>query len=377
MTTGADSVALAGSRWRVRGSVAGLFLACGAEYGAWAASVAGVKERLGASDGELGAALLCVAFGAILAMPIAGWLGAKRVPRVLTLTGLFVAVALPLPGLVGSVPSLAAVLLVLGAAAGSLDVCMNARASRVEQGWGLAIMSSFHAAFSLGGLLGTGLEALGEWLGWGVEGGLLATSAVLLVAVGVHVVCDERPDLAEAGGRIAWPTRAVAGIGVLCGLAFLCEGAVADWSGVYLRSVAGFGGPGSASGFAAFSAAMVLMRLLGDTAVRRFGRTRMLRYGALVAGLGVVLAIAVPGVAPAGFFLVGLGAANAAPILFSAAGRVGPTALAAVATLGYGGMLLGPPMIGGLAELIGLRLALLVLAAAMGAIAMGARWGVR
>jgi len=361
----------------VRGSVAGLFLANGAGFGAWAASVAAVKERLGASDGQLGAALLCVAFGAMVAMPVVGWLGARRVPRVLTLTGVFLAAVLPMPGLVGSVPLLAGALLVLGAAAGSMDVSMNARASRVEQGWGAAIMSSFHAAFSLGGLIGTGVVAAAQWAGWGIEGGLLATSAMLVVAVAVHWAGDAQPELAAAGSLIAWPNRAVAGIGMLCALAFLCEGAVADWSGVFLRTVAGFAAPASAAGFAGFSAAMVIARLLGDIAVRRLGPVPMLRLGALVAGAGVALAIAAPSAGPAGFFLVGLGGANAAPILFSAAGRTGPTALAAVATLGYGGMLLGPPMIGGLAELAGLRLAMGVLAAAMAAIALGARFGER
>ena len=163
------------------------------------------------------------------------------------------------------------------------------------------------------------------------------------------------------------------GIGLLCALAFMCEGAVADWSGVFLRGVAGFDAPSSASGFAAFSAAMVTMRLLGDATVRRFGPARVTRGGALVAASGVALVIAVPAAGPAGFFLVGIGAANIAPVLFSAAGRIGPTALAAIATLGYGGMLLGPPMIGGLAELAGLRPALLVMAAAMIAIGLGAR----
>lgn len=357
-------------------SVTVLFLVNGAGFGAWAASVAGVKAALAISDGALGAALLCVAVGAMLAMPVAGWLGAKRVPRVLTLTCVFLAVALPLPGLVGNGVALAATLLVLGAAAGSMDVCMNARASRIEQGWGAAIMSSFHAAFSLGGLLGTAMTAFAEWRGWGVLGGLSIASALVLAGMALHFVLDPAPDLAapdRPAGRIAWPGRAVAGIGALCGLAFLCEGAVADWSGVLLRDVAGYGAAASASGYAAFSAAMVAARVFGDAAVRRAGQARMLRAGSIVSACGVALAIAAPPAAPAGFFLVGIGGANAAPILFSAAGRTGPTALAAVATIGYAGMLLGPPLIGGVAELVGLRLALGVLAAAMLAIALGAR----
>jgi predicted MFS family arabinose efflux permease len=341
-----------------------------------------VKAALGVSDGALGAALLCVAFGAMLAMPVAGWLGARHTPRLLTLTGIVFMLALPLPGFADSVPVLAGCLLLMGAGAGSMDVCMNARASRVEQGWGTAIMSSFHAAFSLGGLVGAGLVALCELLGWGARGSLLLTSALIGAAVAAHVVLDPRPELAEPRKaergrerRTAWPSRAVAGIGTLCLLGFMCEGAVADWSGVFLRAVAGFSAPAGAAGFAAFSAAMVTARLAGDAAVRRFGPVRALRLGALLAGAGMALAIAIPLAGPVGFGLVGLGAANLAPILFSAAGRAGPaasTGVAAVATLGYGGMLLGPPVIGVLSDWIGLRFALLVLVAAMAAIWIGA-----
>ncbi len=355
-----------------------LFLANGAGFGAWAASVPGVKDALAISASALGAALLCVAFGAMLAMPLVGWLGARHVPRLLTGTALVLMLALPLPGLVGSVPALAACLLLMGAGAGSMDVCMNARASRVEQEWDAPIMSSFHAAFSLGGLLGTGLVALSQWLGFGILGGLLLTSAVLAASAATHFLLDPDPALAEAesGRRFAWPSAAVAGIGALCFLAFMTEGAVADWSGVFLRSVAGFSAPAGAAGFAAFSAAMVIARLLGDATVHRFGRATVLTSGALLAGAGLALAIAIPAIGPAGFALVGLGGANMAPILFSAAGRAGPaasTGVAAVATLGYGGMLLGPPLIGVLADAIGLRFALGILVAAMAAIFLGAR----
>jgi hypothetical protein len=354
-----------------------LFLANGAGYGAWAASVPGVKEGLGISDGALGGALLFVAFGAVLAMPVVGWLGARHVPRLLSATALLLVLALPLPGLAASVPMLAACLLLMGAGTGAMDVCMNARASRLEQAWGGPIMSSFHAAFSLGGLVGTGLVAVAALLGWGVLGGLSLTAAMIAGAAVAHVLLDRLALAGEnSGHRFAWPSAAVAGIGALCFLAFMTEGAVVDWSGVFLRSVAGFSAPAGGSGFAAFSAAMVTGRLLGDATVGRFGRVRVLSAGGALAASGIALAIVLPVAGPLGFALVGLGAANIAPILFSAAGAAGPvasTGVAAVATLGYGGMLLGPPTIGMLADRIGLRLALGVLVAAMAAIALAAR----
>ena len=359
----------------IRLGVVALFLANGAGFGAWAASIAAVKQNLGLSAGELGGALLCVAFGAMLAMPVAGWLGARHVRRLLTWTGVLFMLALPWPGFVDSLPLLAASLLLMGAGAGSMDVCMNARAAEVERGWGQPIMSSFHAAFSLGALAGAGLVALSAWLGWGVPGGLLATSVLLAAAVAAHLALDPTPDLAAPGTRMAWPSRAVAGIGALCLLGFMSEGAVADWSGVFLFQVAGFSPPAATSGLAAFSGAMVAARLGGDRVVRRFGPVWVLRAGGLGAAAGFLLAMAVPAAGPVGFGLVGLAVANMAPILFSAAGSAGPaasTGVAAVATLGYAGMLLGPPVIGVLADYLGLRLALGVLVAAVLGIALGA-----
>ncbi|GAC1479698.1 MAG: MFS transporter [Acetobacteraceae bacterium] len=358
-----------------------MFLANGAGFGAWAASIPAVKQALGLSASALGAALLAVAAGAMLAMPLAGWLGARGIPRLLSWTGLAVMLALPGPGLAPSLFLLAPALLLMGAAAGSMDVCMNARAAEVERAGGHPIMSSFHAAFSLGGLLGTALVALAAWLGAGRAAGLLATAALIAAATAAHALLDPKPDLAQPDGagaapRLAWPSRALAGIGALCLLAFFAEGAIADWSGVFLAQVAHFPPPLASAGFAAFSAAMVIGRLAGDWAVRRHGPTKTLRLGALTAAAGIALAIAIPIAGPAGFFLVGLGAANLAPILFTAAGRAGTatsTGVAAVATLGYAGMLLGPPAIGLLADQTSLRAALALLILALTAIALRAR----
>ena len=372
---------ISGRLQSVRFGIALLFLASGAGYGAWAASVAGVKLSLGLSDGALGLALLCLAAGAMVAMPVAGWLGTRGHRWLLTGTGLFFVVILPLPGVAGGGLALGASLLLMGAASGSLDVCMNARASRFEQEAARPTMSSLHAAFSLGGLLGTLLVAGCEAAGLGVLGGLVVAAGAMAVAVAAHAVLDPKPALAEPGVRAGWqwPGAALWGIGALCALAFMTEGAVADWSGVFLRQVAGFGAPAGAAGYAAFSAGMVAARLAGDGWVKRFGRTRVLGWGAALAAAGMAMAMAMPVSGSIGFALVGLGGANVAPILFSAAGRAGAaasTGIATVATLGYGGMLLGPPVIGAVADAAGLRAALGALVAAMLVVA-GAAWSAR
>ena len=216
--------------------------------------------------------------------------------------------------------------------------------------------------------------------GAGVLGGLALAAVAVAGCVGAHRWLDADPVMADpqpgrqrgSRERVGWPARALVGIGSLCLLAFMTEGGVADWAGVFLREVAGFGATVAASGLAAFSTGMIVARLLGDGWVRRFGAQAVLRLGAGVAAAGVGLAMLMPEVGPVGFGLVGLGGANVAPILFSTAGRVGPAGIAAVATLGYAGMLVGPPVIGAVAEWAGLRIGLGVLVVAMGVIGVAA-----
>ena len=349
-----------------------MFLANGSGIGVWAASIPGVKAGLGLTATALGSALLMLAVGAMSAMPFAGWLGARRGRLVVPCTLLFAA-ALLLPALARTYWALLPALFAVGATSGALDVLMNAHAARVEQARGRAIMSSFHAAWSLGGLVGAGATAALLYLGQPEALPFGAVWVAVLAGVAWLLGLDDRA-VAGGPGGFAWPSRAVAGLGGLCLLAFMTEGAVADWSGVFLRTVTGASPAMATAGFAGFSAAMVLGRLTGDALVRRFGPAGVLRAGALLAVAGFAVAMAFPLVAAAGFALVGLGVANMAPLLVSAAGRSGPaasTGVAAVATMGYAGLLLGPPLVGAAADQVGLRAAvgLLVLTAAALAVA--------
>ena len=299
---------------------------------------------------------------------MAGWLGARRGGLVVPVGGAFAA-ALLLPWAAPGYAALLPALFVLGAVNGALDVLMNAHAARVEAAQGRPIMSSFHACWSLGGLLGRGRHGIGGRPG-------RQRPARRCGGRGRAGRCRglDRPDGREGGaaGGFVWPSRAVAWIGALCFLAFMTEGAVADWSGVFLMQVAGATAAGAAAGFAGFSAAMVLGRVFGDWTVRRLGPAVVLRGGAGLAAAGFGLAVAWPAAGAAGFALVGLGVANMAPLLFSAAGRAGPaasTGVAAVATLGYAGLLLGPPMVGAVSDVVGLRGALGLLVVAAGVLA--------
>jgi MFS family permease len=356
-----------------RAATTAVFLANGSGIGAWAAAIPSIKQALHLSDAALGVGLLAFAAGAMLTMPLAGWLGVRFGSHRLTiLAGIAFGTALLLPGLASTLPALIVAMLVLGASNGMMDVAMNAHATAVQRVWNSAIMSSFHAAFSLGGLLGAAGVGMLLSLGLGVSTCLAVAAAWVGAIVLAASLAGLSRDLGAASMRtegapgFAWPDASLLGIGLLAFLSMLIEGAVADWSGVFLATVAGASAADAAAGYAAFSIAMVAGRLLGDRFVRNLGRVQALRLGAGLTAFGIAVALVfgqVGGII--GFALVGLGMANAIPVLFTAAGRVKATApsvgVAMAATLGYSGFLAGPPIIGFIAEAVGLRLALTIL----------------
>ncbi len=381
------------SRLHARLATVLLFLANGSGIGAWAATIPRLKQGLALSDTALGVALLAVAAGAMVAMPLAGRLGVRvATHRLAAASGLGFAAALLLPGQAWSVASLVAAGLALGAVNGTMDVSMNAHASLVERAWGSAIMSSFHAAFSLGGFAGALAISLLAALAVGPGASLAGVGAAVLALVGAAVLIGlpvqapapvfapvpapahpDQPRATTRGGTLP-------GISALTFIAMLVEGAVADWSGVFLVTVAGASLAAGSAVYGGFSVAMVVGRLLGDRVVRRLGAALTLRLGAGLAALGLTVALA--GAAPMpsaiGFALVGLGLSNIIPILFSTAARARPEApgigVSHAATVGYTGFLLGPPAIGALADHIGLRLALAGLPVAVLAIVAAAGW---
>lgn len=367
-----------------------VFFANGFGYGAWAGNIPSIKLGLGLSDAALGLALLGMAIGAILAMPLTGQVSARwGSDRLTVASGLLFALVLALVPQAGGLATLVLGLVLLGAGNGVMDVSMNTHATVVESGWGAAIMSSFHAAFSLGGLAGAGLAGLllaaghAAPLNLAVSGALVA-ACVLLAMPWLRVRRDHAgghaPAAPEEGGHgLALPNRATFGLGLIALLALVTEGAVGDWSALYLAVEAAAPAGVAALGFAGFSLAMTAGRLGGDAVVRRLGGASVLRLGALLSAAGFVLMLAVPRpeVAIAGLVLVGLGLSNVFPVLFSAAGRIPGVSpgmgVAMVATMGYGGLLGGPPLLGFLAQLSGLRLALCLLVLTCLAIAWRSR----
>ena len=272
--------------------------------------------------------------------------------------------------------------LLLGAGNGSLDVAMNAHGVAVERRHESPILSSFHAAFSCGALVGAGSSALAASADLDVRWHLLGVAVAALIAglVACRSLLPADADHAgeDAGPLLAWPPRALWAVGAIGFCALVCEGATADWSAVYVRESLESSAGVAALAFAAFSATMTIGRLLGDRLTTAWGAEALVRRGGLLsaAGVGGALLIGHPMAAIAGFALLGIGLATMVPVVFRAASEVeGVTpgvGIAAASTMGYFGFLIAPPIIGGIAELTTLPVALgllVVLSLVMAALA--------
>jgi predicted MFS family arabinose efflux permease len=357
-----------------------VFFIAGIGVAAWAPLVPFAKARAQIEDGMLGLLLLSLGTGSIIAMPVAGALTAKLGCRVvITASTLILSLALPFLATLSSLPGLIISLFVFGAGVGALDVSMNVQAVIVERASGKRMMSGFHGLFSLGGGVGAG----------GVTGllsfGMSPWNATLTVAAVIAVLLAlSAPHFLPYGGRSSGPAFALAKgvvlfIGVLCFILFLTEGAVLDWSAVFLAEVRGMSPAHAGLGYAAFAATMTVGRLTGDRFVRRVGPKVTVIGGSLLAAAGLALAtlIASRPVALLGYALVGAGCSNIVPVMFSLAGKQNemPESIAvpAITTMGYAGVLLGPALIGFVAHATNLATALLILSALLLGVAASAR----
>lgn len=351
--------------------VPGFAIAC------WAPLVPFAKARAGLDDAMLGVLLLCLGLGSLLSMPLAGMLAARHGCRpVMLVTVVMMVLMLPLLAVASTPLSIGIVLLVFGAGIGAMDCVMNIQAVVVERESGRAMMSGFHAFYSIGALTGAALVTLLLSIG---AGALLATFAVVAGVVAITALSSRwwRSERAEQGeASFALPRGVVIVIGAVCFISFLAEGSMLDWSAVFLHDVRGVELTHAGWGFVAFNIAMTATRLLGDGLVNRLGSSVAVLLGGLLACGGFVLATLVPsfGVALLGYALVGIGCANIVPVMFSLAGRQTrmpeSVAIPAVTTMGYAGVLLGPAAIGFIAQQWSLQAAFLIAAGALACVAV-------
>jgi MFS family permease len=341
-----------------------VFFMIGIGISVWAPLVPDAKLRLGLDDASLGTLLLALGIGALVALPLAGPLVQSRGPRAVMLgAGLVFCALMPVLAVAPSVPLLALALALFGASTAAVDIAMNVQAVQVEKATGRTLMSGFHGAYSVGALVGS--LAMAGLLALGLRA--LPSAALLAVLCAVALLGHARGMLPRAIGakppRLILPRGRLAMIGVLCFAAFLLEGAILDWSGVFIRFELGQPASRAGLGFGALSLAMAAGRLTGDSMVRRLSPDAVLRTGAGLAAAGFTLAVLAPSlpVFLGGCALIGLGVANMVPILFSAAGRVPGmpegVAIAAAATPGYAGLLAGPVLVGWAAQATSLPMA--------------------
>jgi predicted MFS family arabinose efflux permease len=358
-----------------------VFLVCGTATSSWAPMVPFAKTNLGIDEAALGLILLSLGGGSMVAMPLAGAAIHKWGSRpVIVLATLVACAALPVLAVHVTPALLAATVFAFGASLGAMDVAMNAQAIAVQRVVGRSIMSGFHAFFSVGGLLGASLMTL--LLGIGLS---LIESAVLiaaaLLAIGLSQQARFLPDRGAASGGTFTivPSPQVLLVGALCFISFLAEGAVLDWSAVFLRELRRVDIAVAGIGYAVFSVAMIIGRLTGDRLTHRWGAMPILQIGSIGCAAGFICVALIPHAAAAlaGFVLIGLGASNIVPVLFSAAGRVPgvppSVALATVTTIAYAGLLIGPALIGFVADWTSLPAAFVVVAGMLTAIALNAR----
>ena len=336
----------------------------------WAPLVPLLRERLMVGDDVLGMLLLCIGVGSLLTMPLSGALamrlGCRRV--VMTAAILFAAILL-LVSCVDALSLAVPIVLIFGAVMGCIDVVVNIVAVLVEKGIGRRIMSGMHAFWSLGGFAGAGLY--GVWVGLlgltPFQSTAIAAGLILLLTAvyGRHLI----PYGGGSGALLALPRGIIVFVGMTAFIAFLSEGAVMDWGGVYLTTVRGMDLALAGTGYSVFSAAMLTMRFLGDRVVQRIGALMVAVGGALLAFGGILLVMFAPvdALLYVGFFAIGIGSANIVPVFFSLMGRqnVMPVsaAVSAVSTMGYLGILAGPAAIGFVSSLTTLQTAFAMLAA--------------
>ncbi|GAA3829248.1 MFS transporter [Streptomyces chiangmaiensis] len=375
---------------RLRIAITVFFALDGFIFAGWVVRIPAIKDQTGASAGTLGLALLGVSAGAVVTMTLIGRLCRRYGSHPVTVVcAVLLSLSVALPPLTHSALALGLVLLVFGAAYGAINVAFNSAAVDLVAALRRPIMPSFHAAFSLGGMVGAGLGGLvagslpptRHLLGLTVIGLLVTTAAGPTLLRHEPLVPPDRVRPAEhPADRLDAGTR---GPVTVFGLIALCtaygEGALADWGALHLQQDLQAHPGVAAAGYSSFALAMTVGRLGGTTLLERLGPVRTVVAGGATAAAGMLLGSLAPSVGATlvGFAVTGLGLANLFPVAVERAGRLaGPSGVAVASTLGYGGMLLGPPAIGFMADWYSLPTALTsvaVLAAVASAIGYGTR----
>ena len=349
------------------------FFVNGYVFANWVARLPRIQEIYQADNGTIGLVLLSLSIGAVGAMPFTGWAIIKNGSRRITIFAVIsYSVLVPLIPFMPNLICLIGLYFLMGISTGMLDVAMNAQAVMVEQIYKKPIMTSFHALFSIGMMLGAWSGSLFIDIGYDLGTHLMIISGASLIAVwwaSLNLIIDKPNPMAKHDGPLfRLPNHALISIGIITFCGMLAEGAMSDWSVNYMLNIANATKTLAPIGLSAFATAMTIGRIFGDRMRSFFGDKRMIAVGGLIAAVGLCFALIIP--QPyhtiAGFFLVGIGLSSIVPIAYSIAGNAKDlepgVGLAMVTTVGYSGFLFGPPLIGFISDVSTLRIALTVVA---------------
>lgn len=348
-----------------------VFFALGMVFASWAARIPELKEHLRLTDGQLGISMFWLACGSLVSMPLTAALAHRFGSGRVTIIGSigFAAALLLLP-IANSWLLFSVVLFVFGFAMGSQDVSMNAHAVEVERAFNRSIMSAFHGMFSVGAMVGGALGAFVCMLPVAPINHFVLVAGVVVPTMAVAGRYLVKPSSAEQSSKsetapvFALPRRGIWVAAAIAFCSFVCEGMVSDWGAVYLDDVLHSGPSLAAAGFSVFSLAMAVCRFTGDWLINKLGSARILLVGSLISAFSLAgsLITSAPLAVLGCYLFAGVGLSCIVPIAFSAAGRnhqvPASVAIASVATAGYFGFIIAPPIIGLLADHLTLRTAL-------------------
>jgi predicted MFS family arabinose efflux permease len=364
-----------------RRATAVVFAVHGCVTGSYAGQIPWIASHVGLGVGQLGLALLMPGIGALLAMPFSGRLAHRYGLRAFVTAAIVLwSASLVLPALPTSLVSLCVVLLVFGATAGLADMAMNAEGVLVEKLLGRSVMSSFHGFWSAGVLVGAALSALASYAGTDARLQFVVEASALAVvgaAAARFLLDDPAARESDPPPRFGLPTRPVLLIGLVGLCAVFGEEAGIIWSALYIRDELGASSGTAALAVSAFAVTMTAVRLMGDSVIRKLGPVRTVQLSGACAFVGAAAVVLAPGLAVGlgGFALLGIGVAIVVPLVFAAAGRVGPhpaRSIASVAGVAYASGLVSPGVIGGIAAVGSLTTSFVLVAVLMAVMALAA-----
>jgi len=360
------------NRRRARLAVAGSFFLQGLCFASWGSRIPAVQERFHLTEAGLGALLFALPLGLMASLPVTAALIARiGSKKTLTLAILGYASFLSFVGAAPNLSLLTLALFAFGFFGNAVNISVNTQAVAVEALYAKPVMATFHGLWSAAGFTGAGLGLALVAIGVAPREHFFLVSgfvALGFLAFRPYLLAPGREKSGDGPPAFARPDRGLLLLGVIAFCSMIAEGAMFDWSGVYFRDVVGAKRAYVGAGYTAFLSTMAIARFCADSLVHRFGARRMLRANGMLAGLGLLLAVAAPSFYPAllGFFLVGIGVSSVVPLVYSAAGKSGrlnpSSAISAVSTLGFLGFLLGPPFIGFVAQASSLRLSFFLVA---------------